>query len=253
VCSPGSWKPSSQLKKNSGPRIPNILFSTAGVQRKTPQSSPRCHSELWESRFAPGTKAQRVEEGDFCNHWPTQQRTSAKSLKKKPRAPATTIANKGGRRRSPLLPTAKKRKLRAGIDTSVLVAGISGFRDRYIAGKNPSADILHRWAEKNNFIWLLTEDILDECKESSSGFTFVQPNRQGHQSNSRMRRTRHTSFRPPSHFFRNRFSSYCKLRRLELERSPQRRSREQFVEAVDQMFRDARQDVPQIIFRIDPV
>jgi predicted nucleic acid-binding protein len=51
------------------------------------------------------------------------------------------------------------------IDTSVLVAGISGLRDRYILGKNSSADILHRWAERHTFNWLMTEDILDEYKE----------------------------------------------------------------------------------------
>lgn len=59
----------------------------------------------------------------------------------------------------------EKRKPRAVIDTSVLIAGISGFRQQYVAGKNPSADILHWWAEKNNFVWLFTEDILDEYKE----------------------------------------------------------------------------------------
>jgi len=47
----------------------------------------------------------------------------------------------------------------------VLVAGISGFREPYVAGKNPSADLLQRWAEKNNFVWLVNEDILDEYKE----------------------------------------------------------------------------------------
>jgi putative PIN family toxin of toxin-antitoxin system len=51
------------------------------------------------------------------------------------------------------------------IDTSVTLAGISGFRDRYIFGKNPSADILHRWVAKQNFSWLMTDDILDEYKE----------------------------------------------------------------------------------------
>jgi rRNA-processing protein FCF1 len=51
------------------------------------------------------------------------------------------------------------------IDTSVLLAGISGFREPYVQGKNPSADLLYKWAEKNNFVWLLTEDILDEYKE----------------------------------------------------------------------------------------
>ncbi len=51
------------------------------------------------------------------------------------------------------------------IDTSVLVAGISGFREPFAPCRNPSADVLHRWAEKNHFVWLITEDILDEYKE----------------------------------------------------------------------------------------
>jgi predicted nucleic acid-binding protein len=51
------------------------------------------------------------------------------------------------------------------VDTSVLVAGISGFREPFAPGRNPSADVLHRWAEKNRFVWLVTEDILDEYKE----------------------------------------------------------------------------------------
>ena len=51
------------------------------------------------------------------------------------------------------------------VDTSVLVAGISGFREPFVPGRNPSADILHRWAEKNHFIWLITEDILEEYKK----------------------------------------------------------------------------------------
>ena len=51
------------------------------------------------------------------------------------------------------------------VDTNVLVAGISGFRGAFVPGRNPSADMLHRWAEKSSFIWLVTEDILDEYKE----------------------------------------------------------------------------------------
>lgn len=62
-------------------------------------------------------------------------------------------------------PKAKKRKPRGIVDTSVLVAGISGFREPFLAGKNPSADVLHEWAERNNFLWLITEDILEEYKE----------------------------------------------------------------------------------------
>jgi predicted nucleic acid-binding protein len=64
-----------------------------------------------------------------------------------------------------LPPKARKRKPRAVIDTSVLVAGISGFREPFVPGRNPSADVLHRWAERNNFIWLVTEDISEEYKE----------------------------------------------------------------------------------------
>ena len=51
------------------------------------------------------------------------------------------------------------------VDTSVLVAGISGFREPFVSGRNPSADVLHRWAEKNHFVWLITEDILEEYKQ----------------------------------------------------------------------------------------
>lgn len=60
---------------------------------------------------------------------------------------------------------AKRRKKRVVVDTSVLVAGIAGFREPYSPGRNPSADGLHRWAQKDNFVWLVTEDILDEYKE----------------------------------------------------------------------------------------
>ena len=62
-------------------------------------------------------------------------------------------------------PKSKKRRPRGVVDTSVLVAGISGFRKPYARGKNPSADLLRRWAEKSDFVRLVTEDILDEYKE----------------------------------------------------------------------------------------
>ena len=62
-------------------------------------------------------------------------------------------------------PKGKKRRPRGVVDTSVLVAGISGFRKPYVRGKSPSADLLHRWAAKHDFVWLVTEDILDEYKE----------------------------------------------------------------------------------------
>jgi predicted nucleic acid-binding protein len=51
------------------------------------------------------------------------------------------------------------------VDTNVVVAGISGFRDQYIAGRVPSADLLHRWADEEHFVWLYSEDVLAEYKE----------------------------------------------------------------------------------------
>jgi predicted nucleic acid-binding protein len=60
---------------------------------------------------------------------------------------------------------ATKQKSRVVVDTDVLLAGISGFGTPYDRGKNPSADVLYKWAEKENFVWLVTEDILDEYKE----------------------------------------------------------------------------------------
>ena len=62
-------------------------------------------------------------------------------------------------------PKGRRHGPRVVVDTSVLVAGIAGFREPFVPGRNPSADVLHKWAEKNNFIWLITDDILDEYKE----------------------------------------------------------------------------------------
>src|ERR1700730_6716313 len=79
--------------------------------------------------------------------------------------PFAPIGREDARRRSPLLRRGKKRTPRGVVDTSVLVGGISGFRRPYGPGKNPSADLLYRWVEKRNFVWLVTQDILDEYKE----------------------------------------------------------------------------------------
>ena len=46
-----------------------------------------------------------------------------------------------------------------------MVEGISGFRDQYIAGRIPCADMLRRWADEEHFVWLYSEDILAEYKE----------------------------------------------------------------------------------------
>src|SRR5260370_18505840 len=75
------------------------------------------------------------------------------------------IAEKGAGRRSPLPAKPKKGKRRVVVDTNVLVAGISGFKGAYVPAKYPSADVLFRWADRENSIWLVTEEILDEYKE----------------------------------------------------------------------------------------
>ena len=59
----------------------------------------------------------------------------------------------------------KNRNQRVVVNTNVVVAGISGFRDQYTAGRIPSADLLHRWADEEHFLWLYSEDILAEYKE----------------------------------------------------------------------------------------
>jgi putative PIN family toxin of toxin-antitoxin system len=50
------------------------------------------------------------------------------------------------------------------IDTSVLVAGIAGFKsDKPV--QNPSARFLRDWLENASFTWLVSEEILAEYKE----------------------------------------------------------------------------------------
>jgi len=77
-----------------------------------------------------------------------------------------------------LPPKARKRRPRVVIDTSVLVAGVSGFREPFVPGRNSSSDLLHEWSENHHFVWLLSEDILDEYKEVLKRLG-VRPNRIG--------------------------------------------------------------------------
>lgn len=51
------------------------------------------------------------------------------------------------------------------MDTSVLVAGIAGFKPPELSQRNPSARFTRNWLEESNFIWLVTEEILLEYKE----------------------------------------------------------------------------------------
>lgn len=57
------------------------------------------------------------------------------------------------------------RRPRGVVDTSVLVAGISGFRPRVPGRDNPSARLVRRWTERRSFVWLVSKDILEEYRD----------------------------------------------------------------------------------------
>jgi predicted nucleic acid-binding protein len=58
----------------------------------------------------------------------------------------------------------RENRPRGVIDTSVLVAGIAGFKS-WRAAENPSASFLRDWLENASFTWLVSEDIVSEYKE----------------------------------------------------------------------------------------
>jgi predicted nucleic acid-binding protein len=62
------------------------------------------------------------------------------------------------------LPAQKRKRPRGVVDTSVLVAGITGFKSSEIAPRNPSANLLRDWIEGDTFVWLVTDEILLEYK-----------------------------------------------------------------------------------------
>jgi predicted nucleic acid-binding protein len=75
---------------------------------------------------------------------------------------AATEPRRSACRRSPL---ARREDRRRGVvDTSVLVAGIAGFKSGWPV-ENPCASLLRDWLENATFKWLVTEDILAEYKE----------------------------------------------------------------------------------------
>jgi len=47
------------------------------------------------------------------------------------------------------------------VDTSVLVAGVSGFK-AWVSPKTESARLIRDWLERDTFVWLVTPDILNE-------------------------------------------------------------------------------------------
>ena len=56
-----------------------------------------------------------------------------------------------------------KRPPRGVVDTSVLVAGVAGFRQD--PPRTPSAVLLRDWCESPTFVWLVTDEILAEYVE----------------------------------------------------------------------------------------
>lgn len=53
---------------------------------------------------------------------------------------------------------------RVVVDTSVVVAGISGFKRQALERVNFNAQLLRKWIEGGHFVWLYSEDILDEYR-----------------------------------------------------------------------------------------
>jgi predicted nucleic acid-binding protein len=62
-----------------------------------------------------------------------------------------------------LSPKQWKRPPRGIVDTSVLVAGVAGFRTDQ--PRTPSAVLLRDWCESPTFVWLVTDEILEEYLE----------------------------------------------------------------------------------------
>jgi predicted nucleic acid-binding protein len=62
-----------------------------------------------------------------------------------------------------LSPKQWKQPPKCVVDTSVLVAGISGFRES--PPTVASGALLRAWTESSTFVWLVTEDILSEYRE----------------------------------------------------------------------------------------
>ena len=51
------------------------------------------------------------------------------------------------------------------MDTSVLVAGVAGMKDSVQESNVASAKFVQRWVEERPFVWLISDDILEEYRE----------------------------------------------------------------------------------------
>ena len=75
----------------------------------------------------------------------------------------------------------RKRTPRGVVDTSVLIAGIAGFKSQIETLGNPSARLLREWVEAGTFVWLISEAIIEEYKEVMARLGAPpKPNRQYH-------------------------------------------------------------------------
>jgi predicted nucleic acid-binding protein len=63
------------------------------------------------------------------------------------------------------LPYPRKKRPRGVVDTSVLVAGIAAFKQQGAQSSVPSAQFLRDWIDNDTFVWLISEEIVDEYKE----------------------------------------------------------------------------------------
>ena len=57
----------------------------------------------------------------------------------------------------------REKQPRGVVDTSVVVAGVAGFKAGRTA-ENPSASFLRDWLDCGTFVWLITEEVLSEYK-----------------------------------------------------------------------------------------
>jgi hypothetical protein len=58
----------------------------------------------------------------------------------------------------------KRRKSRGVVDTSVLVAGVAGMKHSVHESNVASAKFVERWVEERPFVWLISDDILEEYR-----------------------------------------------------------------------------------------
>ena len=59
----------------------------------------------------------------------------------------------------------KRRKSRGVVDTSVLVAGVAGMKTSVHENSVASAKFVQRWVEQRTFVWLISDEILEEYRE----------------------------------------------------------------------------------------